>query len=84
MYLTCALMEEAGQRGYSLRCPKPGPDILLEVNRKRIWIEAVMATADREIAEEKTILRYAQCILEKHRKYLGYLEKRPSRRTTHS
>lgn len=44
MYLTCALLERAAERGYSVTCPKPGPDILLELNRGRIWIEAVTPT----------------------------------------
>jgi hypothetical protein len=44
MYLTCTFLENAAERGYSVSCPKPGPDILLELNDDRIWIEAVAAT----------------------------------------
>ncbi len=45
MYLTCALIEKATERGYSVSCPKGGgPDILLELNRRRIWMEAVTLT----------------------------------------
>jgi hypothetical protein len=44
MYLCCALLEQSTLRGYTLTCPKPGPDILLESNSGRIWIEAVTPT----------------------------------------
>src|SRR5437879_6188720 len=37
MYLTCALLEKAAGHGCSVSCPKPGPDILLELNGDRIW-----------------------------------------------
>jgi hypothetical protein len=89
MYLTCALQEYAAQQGAALSCPKPGPDILLERDGNRVWVEAVVATngiADRPdsvvepnpdgsgtIPEEKLVLRYANAISEKYRKYRGYL-----------
>jgi len=41
MYLTVALI----RAGYEVQCPKPGPDILLTVNNRRIWIEATCASA---------------------------------------
>ncbi len=44
MYLTCALLEKGAERGYTVSCPKPGPDILLDANGGRIWIEAVTPT----------------------------------------
>jgi hypothetical protein len=44
MYLCCALIEQSTTRGYSVSCPKPGPDILLESSSGRIWMEAVSPT----------------------------------------
>ncbi|HEV2137014.1 MAG TPA: hypothetical protein VGR47_22540 [Terracidiphilus sp.] len=89
MYLTCALREFANQKGSILSCPKPGPDILLEHDDRRIWVEAVVATNGTpgrpdsvvepnpddsgKIPEEKLVLRYANAISEKYRKYLRYL-----------
>ena len=89
MYLTCALEEFANQKGSTLSCPKPGPDILLERDGRRIWVEAVVATNGAsgrqdsvvepnpdepgKIPEEKLVLRYANAIAEKYQKYLRYL-----------
>ena len=87
MYLTCALQEYAAQRGAVLSCPKPGPDILLEHEGKRAWIEAVVATNGTPehpdavvepnkggtIPEDKLVLRYTNAIAEKYEKYRGYL-----------
>jgi type I restriction enzyme S subunit len=90
MYLTCALQDYAAGRGIAVSCPKPGPDILLERGRSRVWVEAVIATngapglpdtlvepnpdgSDR-IPEEKIVLRYANAISEKYRKYREYLQ----------
>jgi hypothetical protein len=86
MYLTCTLLEHAKIRGYQVSCPKPGPDILLELQASRIWIEAVTATngtpglpdtvgpkGDSTNPEEKIVLRYTNAIQEKYRKYLRYL-----------
>lgn len=87
MYLTCALLDHAAERGYQVSCPKPGPDILLEHQGKRCWVEAVIVTngapglADTvvepdpigKIPEEKLVLRYANAIREKHQKYAKYL-----------
>jgi type I restriction enzyme S subunit len=72
-----------------LSCPKPGPDILLEHEGNRVWIEAVEATngvpgltdtviepnpdGSGRIPEEKLVLRYTNAITEKYRKYRGYL-----------
>jgi hypothetical protein len=91
MYLTCALLEKASEHGFSVSCPKPGPDILLELNGDRIWIEAVAATNGQQgkpdslvepnsdgsyrIPEEKIVLRYTTAIREKYQKYLCYLRK---------
>lgn len=41
MYLTVALL----RAGLDVRCPKPGPDVLLTVDDRRVWIEATCATA---------------------------------------
>lgn len=38
MYLTCTLLEA----GCSVRCKKPGPDVLIEEGEGRIWLEAVV------------------------------------------
>jgi len=89
MYLTCALQELANRQGLILSCPKPGPDILLERDGSRVWVEAVVATNGTpgrpdsvvepnrndsgRIPEEKLVLRYANAISEKYRKYQGYL-----------
>ena len=40
MYLTVSLI----RKGLTVKCPKPGPDVLLTVDGRRIWIEAVCAT----------------------------------------
>ena len=72
-----------------MSCPKPGPDIVLERDGRRVWVEAVVATngipgrpdsivepnpdASGRIPEEKLVLRYANAISEKYRKYRGYL-----------
>jgi hypothetical protein len=93
MYLTCALRHHRDSRGYTIACPKPGPDLLMEHNSQRIWIEAVAVTAGEpgkpdslvappkdsayQVPDEKIILRYASAIDEKFRKYLHYREKGP-------
>jgi hypothetical protein len=89
MYLTCALQERAAQRGAVLSYPKPGPDILVEHEGNRVWVEAVLATngttghpdtvvesnpdGSGKIPEEKLVLRYTNAIAEKYRKYCGDL-----------
>jgi len=90
MYLTCSLLESAATRGYRVSCPKPGPDILLEIESQRIWVEAIIATAGAagqpdsviepnpdgsgKIPEEKLILRYSTAIRDKYLKYQKYLD----------
>ena len=48
MYLTCTLLAHGQQHGYSVSCPQRkktgGPDILLERDGLRLWVEAVTAT----------------------------------------
>lgn len=87
MYLTCALLEKAPEHGYSLTCPKPGPDICLDLRGDRIWIEAVVATngapgqpdtliepsSGGRLPEDKIVLRYTTAIRDKYVKYLRYL-----------
>jgi hypothetical protein len=88
MYLTCTMLQHAESRGYRVSCPKHGPDILLELQTSRIWVEAVAATngtpglpdtlqpnpkGDTTIPEEKIVLRYTNAIQEKYRKYQRYL-----------
>jgi hypothetical protein len=89
MYLTCSLREGEAKRGYHLSCPKPGPDILLESDGRRLWVEAVTATdgapglpdsvvepnpgGSGRIPEEKIVLRYTNAMREKYKKYLQYL-----------
>lgn len=89
MYLTCALQEFANQQGSVLSCPKPGPDILIERDGSRVWVEAVAATngapgrldsvvepnpdGSGRIPEEKLVLRYTNAIAEKYTKYREYL-----------
>jgi hypothetical protein len=89
MYLTCALLRHSSKHGYSVSCRKPGPDILIEHQGRRIWIEAVTATDGEPgkpdsisapvlgeantVPDEKIILRYRNAIDEKHRKLEGYI-----------
>jgi hypothetical protein len=89
MYLTCALQDYAIRRGIAISCPKPGPDVLLEHEGNRVWVEAVIATngepgrpdtvvepntdSSSRIPEEKIVLRYTNALSEKYRKYYGYL-----------
>ena len=90
MYLTCALQKFANQQGSILSCPKPGPDILLERDGNRVWVEAVVATkgalgrpdsvaepnldGSGKVHEEKLVLRYANAISVKYCKYQRYLK----------
>lgn len=91
MYLTCALLEHSSRLGYTVACMKPGPDVLLELKGRRIWIEAITATdgdpakpdsvidpdpaKPGQIPDEKLVLRYTNAIDAKYRKYLEYVEK---------
>jgi hypothetical protein len=85
MYLTCALLEDAPRLGYTVACPKPGPDNLIVYQGSNIWIEAIVATdgdpakPDSAIEEHsgmipdaKILLRYANAIMAKHAKYEIY------------
>src|SRR5271157_4544665 len=35
MYLTCALLQHGAERGYSVSCRKPGPDVVIEYEGQR-------------------------------------------------
>ena len=86
MYLTVSLIR-AGQK---VACPKPGPDVLLNVDGRRIWIEAVCATSGQpglpdsirppvfgQLTQEPTeqyVLRIRTALDEKQRKYRTYIQ----------
>ncbi len=83
MDLTCALIE----KGYDISCPKPGPDICINQQGARIWIEAIApnsGTGPDQVPEieldivqstpdAQIILRLTSAIAEKHVKYIKYL-----------
>jgi len=94
MYLTCALRQRAAKRGCQVTCPKSSkgsPDVLLEFEGRRIWIEAVTVTdgdpfkpdapveANRpkpgQIPDEQILLRYTTAIDAKFKKLLDYRQK---------
>jgi hypothetical protein len=91
MYLTCALLQDRLKHGYSVSCPKPGPDILIEHQGQRIWIETITVTDGAPgkpdsvcppvlgkvstVPDEKIVLRYRNAIDEKHRKHQHYLSR---------
>ena len=49
MYLTTYLMGE----GYEVCCPKPGPDVGIECENRRIWFEATSPTRGADDAPDK-------------------------------
>lgn len=62
MYLTVVLI----RAGYAVECPKPGPDILLTINGKRIWIEAVCSTSgESEKVDTVPELKFNQSVATK-------------------
>jgi hypothetical protein len=82
MYLTTFLIKE----GYDVRCPKPGPDVGIEVGGRRIWFEATSPTRGGDglpdqvpeircgealwVPNEKLLLRYLNSITEKYDRQL--------------
>ena len=87
MYLTVSL----DRAGYVVKCPKPGPDLLLHVGGKRIWIEAVCASSGglgrpdsvprmepgrvRPEPSREYVLRVRNALETKQKKYRKYIEK---------
>ncbi len=49
MYLVCTLLD----KGFSLSCPKPGPDVLIELDNKRVWIEAIAPSPGAEASPDR-------------------------------
>ena len=86
MYLTVSLI----RLGLGVRCPKPGPDILLTAGGRRVWAEAVSATAGQngfpdsvpepeygklvDTPIDKYVLRIRNSLDEKARKFRTYIE----------
>ena len=84
MYLTVSLY----RRGISIKCMKPGPDILAIVDERRIWIEAVCAGkgepgmadsvpdipvgAVRDVPIREYVMRIRSSLAEKSEKYRKY------------
>lgn len=87
MDLTCAFIEKS----FNVNCPKPGPDICIDFDGWKLWVEAIapgdgggadqvpgysMGTGIAQpVPDGKIILRLTSAIVEKHDKYLSYLEK---------
>ena len=86
MYLTVSLIRS----GFEIQCPKPGPDILLNLDGRRVWIEAVCATPGEEgkvdsvpkplmnvwarVPMDQCVLRVAQSLKAKSKKFEDYLQ----------
>ena len=86
MYITVSLI----RAGHKVTCRKPGPDILLKEDGRRIWIEATCATRGQPgrpdsvpcketggIHREPTdqyVLRVRNALDEKQRKYQRYMQ----------
>jgi hypothetical protein len=49
MYLTCTLIA----LGYKVACPKPGPDVGIEFEGRRIWFEATCPTGGADKSQDK-------------------------------
>ena len=49
MYLTTTLLLE----GYEVKCPKPGPDVGIEIDGVRIWFEATSPTRGADGAADQ-------------------------------
>ncbi|MFH4621769.1 hypothetical protein [Vibrio furnissii] len=76
------------RQGFDVSCPKPGPDVCLNVDERRVWIEAIAPKegegADKvpevvtgeahAVPNDRIILRYTSAIAEKYNKYLEYLK----------
>lgn len=87
MYLTVFLI----RTGFEVKCPKPGPDVLVSVDERRIWVEAVCATQGQagnpdSVPETKVgktqktpipqyVTRIRSSLEEKAEKFRAYIEK---------
>lgn len=87
MYLTVSLM----RLGLDIRCPKPGPDILITAGSRRVWIEAVCASTgqtalpdsvpepeyDKAMSTpiDKYVLRIRNSLDDKAEKFRTYISK---------
>ena len=87
MYLTVSL----ARAGYEVKCPKPGPDVVLHIGGQRIWIEAVCASSGErgrpdsvpvrepgQVRREPSgqyVLRVRNALETKQKKYRKYIEK---------
>lgn len=85
MYLTVSLIRS----GLDVQCPKPGPDVLVHLDGRRVWIEAVCATPGEEgkadsvpkprmnvwaeVPFDQCVLRIAQSLKAKSEKFADYL-----------
>jgi hypothetical protein len=86
MYLTASLIFA----GYSVTCPKPGPDVGILYKGQRIWFEATSPTCgapdkpdsivealNGKVPEEKITLRYLNSISTKYNEqYVNWLKNR--------
>ena len=86
MYLTVSLIRS----DFDVQCPKPGPDILLNLDGRRVWVEAVCATPGEEgkadsvpkpemnvwapVPMDQCVLRAAQSLKAKSDKFGDYLQ----------
>ena len=87
MYLTVSLIRAK----LPVTCPKPGPDILLNLGKRRIWVEAVCATEGqlgkpdsvppvecgkaRNVPIMQYVTRIRNSLSEKERKFREYKKK---------
>lgn len=86
MYLTTYLIT----KGYEVVCPKPGPDVGIEVDGLRIWFEATSPTRGKDgqpdqvpqtvfgevftVPNDKLVLRYLNSISGKRAQHEGWLK----------
>lgn len=87
MYLTVSLL----RAGLDVTCPKPGPDIRLDLHGRDVWIEAVCATSGQEgradsvpnlplgraadVPMDQYVLRVSNSLDKKARKFEHYIQK---------
>jgi hypothetical protein len=87
MYLAAALIDQ----GFEICCPKPGPDVGIMFEGRRVWFEATSPTRGADgtldqvpqlrdegsffVPTVKLILRYLNKISDKQRQYRNWLQK---------